>query len=84
MTAAQAKDLSARRKASSPWRGAHRPGRSTRSRFDAAGTDPRVRPAPRPQRPAVPGAIMMWVVADNLRKGAALNAVQIVEKLFVG
>jgi len=24
---------------------------------------------------------MMWVVADNLRKGAALNAVQIAEAL---
>jgi len=28
---------------------------------------------------AVPGAINMWIVADNLRKGAALNAVQIAE-----
>jgi aspartate-semialdehyde dehydrogenase len=26
----------------------------------------------------------MWVVADNLRKGAALNAVQIGETLFGG
>jgi aspartate-semialdehyde dehydrogenase len=26
-------------------------------------------------------AINMWIVADNLRKGAALNAVQIAEKL---
>jgi aspartate-semialdehyde dehydrogenase len=24
----------------------------------------------------------MWIVADNLRKGAALNAVQIAEKLI--
>jgi aspartate-semialdehyde dehydrogenase len=24
----------------------------------------------------------MWVVADNLRKGAALNAVQIAEKMI--
>jgi aspartate-semialdehyde dehydrogenase len=32
---------------------------------------------------AVRGAITMFVVADNLRKGAALNAVQIAEKLFV-
>jgi aspartate-semialdehyde dehydrogenase len=31
---------------------------------------------------AVEGAINMFVVADNLRKGAALNAVQIAEKLF--
>ena len=25
--------------------------------------------------------LVMWVVADNLRKGAALNAVQIAEEL---
>ncbi len=30
---------------------------------------------------AVKGAINLWVVADNLRKGAALNAVQIAEML---
>jgi aspartate-semialdehyde dehydrogenase len=30
---------------------------------------------------AVPGAINLWIVADNLRKGAALNAVQIAETL---
>jgi len=30
---------------------------------------------------AVPGALNMWVVSDNLRKGAALNAVQIAELL---
>jgi aspartate-semialdehyde dehydrogenase len=28
---------------------------------------------------AVPGALNLWVVSDNLRKGAALNAVQIAE-----
>lgn len=28
---------------------------------------------------AVPGALNLWIVADNLRKGAALNAVQIAE-----
>lgn len=28
-----------------------------------------------------PGGLQMWVVADNLRKGAALNAVQIAEML---
>lgn len=33
---------------------------------------------------AVDGAVNMFVVADNLRKGAALNAVQIAERLFVG
>jgi aspartate-semialdehyde dehydrogenase len=32
---------------------------------------------------AVPGAINLWVVSDNLRKGAALNAVQIAERVFV-
>ncbi|MBK8253250.1 MAG: aspartate-semialdehyde dehydrogenase [Polyangiaceae bacterium] len=31
---------------------------------------------------AVKGAINMWIVADNLRKGAALNAVQIAEELL--
>ncbi|MDI1475581.1 aspartate-semialdehyde dehydrogenase [Polyangium sp. y55x31] len=30
---------------------------------------------------AVPGALNLWIVADNLRKGAALNAVQIAERL---
>jgi aspartate-semialdehyde dehydrogenase len=47
----------------------------------ASGTDPvyvgRVR-----DDLAVPGAIDLFVVSDNLRKGAALNAVQIAEKLF--
>ncbi len=46
----------------------------------ASGTDPvyvgRVR-----DDLAVPGALNLWVVADNLRKGAALNAVQIAERL---
>jgi aspartate-semialdehyde dehydrogenase len=28
-----------------------------------------------------PGGINLWVVGDNLRKGAALNAVQIAELL---
>jgi aspartate-semialdehyde dehydrogenase len=31
---------------------------------------------------AVPGAVNLFVVSDNLRKGAALNAVQIAETLF--
>ena len=31
---------------------------------------------------AVPGAIDLFVVSDNLRKGAALNAVQIAERVF--
>ena len=46
----------------------------------ASGTDPvyvgRIR-----NDLAVPGALVMFVVADNLRKGAALNAVQIAERL---
>jgi len=28
-----------------------------------------------------PGGINLWVVGDNLRKGAALNAIQIAEHL---
>ena len=47
----------------------------------AAGTDPvyvgRVR-----QDTSVPHGLNMWIVADNLRKGAALNAVQIAELLL--
>ncbi|MBV9019057.1 MAG: hypothetical protein JO058_25715, partial [Alphaproteobacteria bacterium] len=31
--------------------------------------------------PSVPHGLSLWVVADNLRKGAALNAVQIAEIL---
>ncbi len=48
--------------------------------IDCAGQDPvfvgRIR-----NDLAIPGAINLWVVADNLRKGAALNAVQIAELL---
>jgi aspartate-semialdehyde dehydrogenase len=32
---------------------------------------------------AVPGAIQMFVVSDNLRKGAATNAVQIAEGVLL-
>jgi aspartate-semialdehyde dehydrogenase len=32
--------------------------------------------------PTVDNGLMLWVVADNLRKGAALNAVQIAEVLI--
>ncbi|MSO55174.1 MAG: aspartate-semialdehyde dehydrogenase [Rhodospirillales bacterium] len=32
--------------------------------------------------PTVPHGLSMWVVADNLRKGAALNAIQIAETLI--
>ena len=48
--------------------------------LDSAGIDPvlvgRVRPTL-----GEPGGINLWVVGDNLRKGAALNAVQIAELL---
>jgi aspartate-semialdehyde dehydrogenase len=32
--------------------------------------------------PSVPNGLCLWIVADNLRKGAATNAVQIAEKLI--
>jgi aspartate-semialdehyde dehydrogenase len=32
--------------------------------------------------PTVPHGLSMWIVSDNLRKGAALNAVQIAEELI--
>jgi len=49
--------------------------------IDAVGTDAtmvgRIR-----EDDSVPNGINMWIVADNLRKGAALNAVQIAEILI--
>ena len=49
--------------------------------IDAAGRDPvyvgRIR-----EDVSNPGGIALWVVADNVRKGAALNAVQIAELLY--
>jgi aspartate-semialdehyde dehydrogenase len=49
--------------------------------IECAGTDPvyvgRIR-----NDLAVPGAIHLWCVADNLRKGAALNAVQVAETVI--
>jgi len=57
--------------------GDYKPGKEPQP-LHAANTDPvyvgRIR-----DDLAVEGAINMWVVADNLRKGAALNAVQIAE-----
>ena len=48
--------------------------------YEAAGEDAtyisRIR-----EDPTVENGLMMWVVSDNLRKGAALNAVQIAEVL---
>jgi aspartate-semialdehyde dehydrogenase len=59
---------------------AYAPGRHPQPAI-AAGTDPvyvgRVR-----NDVGAPGCISMFVVSDNLRKGAALNAVQIAERLF--
>ncbi|MFQ5895693.1 MAG: aspartate-semialdehyde dehydrogenase [Nitrospinota bacterium] len=51
--------------------------------IDAAGKDPvfvgRIR-----QDPSVENGLNLWTVADNLRKGAALNAVQVAELLLEG
>ena len=33
---------------------------------------------------SIPNGINMWIVGDNLRKGAALNAIQIAEELIKG
>jgi aspartate-semialdehyde dehydrogenase len=30
---------------------------------------------------SIPNGLNLWIVSDNLRKGAALNAVQIAEEL---
>lgn len=79
MTAKEAKDLLRNAPGVQLMEGPYAPGRHPQPR-DAAGADPvfvgRVR-----DDLAVPGAINMWVVSDNLRKGAALNAVQIAERL---
>jgi aspartate-semialdehyde dehydrogenase len=49
--------------------------------LEAAGTDDvfvgRIR-----RDPTVQHGLNLWVVADNLRKGAALNAVQIAETMI--
>jgi aspartate-semialdehyde dehydrogenase len=59
--------------------GAYAPGKHPQP-VQASGTDPvyvgRVR-----DDLAVPGAVDLFVVSDNLRKGAALNAVQIAERV---
>lgn len=51
--------------------------------IEAAGTDPvyvgRIR-----RDPSVENGLNFWCVADNIRKGAALNAVQIMELLIKG
>ncbi|HEV2566551.1 MAG TPA: aspartate-semialdehyde dehydrogenase [Microvirga sp.] len=48
--------------------------------LDAAGTDPVWVSRIREDR-TVPHGLHLWIVADNVRKGAALNAVQIAEVL---
>jgi len=79
MTATRAKELLRRAPGVVLLDGAYVPGGEPQP-LRAANTDPvyvgRVR-----DDLAVPGAINLWVVADNLRKGAALNAVQIAELL---
>ena len=51
--------------------------------IDAAGTDPvyvgRIR-----RDTSVESGLNFWCVADNIRKGAALNAIQIMEHLIKG
>ena len=49
--------------------------------LDSAGQDPALACRIRPTIGA-PGGISLWVVGDNLRKGAALNAVEIAELLI--
>jgi len=34
--------------------------------------------------PSEPGSLNLWITGDNLRKGAALNAVQLAEILLAG
>ena len=81
MTAAEAKDLLRNAEGVVLVEEPYGPGKHPQP-IHAAGADPvyvgRVR-----DDLAVKGAIDMFVVADNLRKGAALNAVQIAERLFV-
>jgi aspartate-semialdehyde dehydrogenase len=49
--------------------------------LDAAGIDPVLVGRLRGD-PSLPGALNLWVTGDNLRKGAALNAVQMAEVLL--
>ncbi len=79
MTAKEARDLLRNAPGVELLDAPYAPGRHPQPR-DAAGKDAvyvgRVR-----DDLAVPGAINLWVVSDNLRKGAALNAVHIAERL---
>src|SRR4051812_33777467 len=80
MTAAEAKRLLTGAEGVVLMADAYVPGKHPQP-AEASGTDPvyvgRIR-----EDLAVPGALNLFVVADNLRKGAALNAVQIAERLF--
>jgi aspartate-semialdehyde dehydrogenase len=80
MTAERAKDLLRAAPGVELVDGDYRPGGEPQP-LRAADTDPvyvgRVR-----DDLAVPGSLNLWIVADNLRKGAALNAVQIAERLL--
>jgi aspartate-semialdehyde dehydrogenase len=79
MKAAEAKDLLRGADGVVLMEDAYAPGRHPQP-VHASGTDPvyvgRIR-----DDIAVPGSLNLFVVADNLRKGAALNAVQIAERL---
>jgi len=80
MTANEARDLLRNAPGVRLFDEPYAPGKHPQPR-DCAGTDDvfvgRVR-----EDIAVPGALHLWIVADNLRKGAALNAVQIAERLL--
>jgi aspartate-semialdehyde dehydrogenase len=79
MTAKEAKDLLRHAEGVVLMEESYAPGKHPQP-LQASGTDPvyvgRIR-----DDLAVPGAIDLWIVSDNLRKGAALNAVQIAERL---
>ena len=82
MTAKEAKDLLRHAEGVVLMEEPYAPGKHPQP-LQASGTDPvyvgRVR-----DDLAVPGAIALWIVSDNLRKGAATNAVQIAELLVSG
>ena len=82
LSAARARDLLRNAPGVTLVEGEYRPGGEPQP-IQAADTDPvyvgRVR-----DDLAVPGALNLWIVSDNLRKGAALNAVQIAELLIRG
>jgi aspartate-semialdehyde dehydrogenase len=80
VTVAEAKELLRRAPGVVFVDGPYAPGRMPQPR-DASGTDPVYVGRLRADL-AVQGALNLWVVSDNLRKGAALNAVQIAEQVL--